>query len=315
MSKNIALVTGGAGFIGSHLVRELLNQKFKVRVLDNLSTGRKENIREILPKIEFVKGDIRDVKTAAKALKGITHLFHLAAVSSVPQSVVDPNETFDVNLRGTWTILEQARLAGVRRVVFISSASVYGADAPIPFKETLPLQGSSPYATTKLLGEQLCDLYLRLYGLETVALRLFSVYGPRQNPRSQYANVIPAFATRVLTGVPPTIYGNGRQTRDFIFVGDVAKALIKASTLKNVVGQVINFGSGKQTSINDLLKYVQKSLGTCLVPKYSPLKAGDDPRTLADTTKAKKYLGIKKLTSFDTALKQTCFWFRDHYKG
>lgn len=315
MDKKSALVTGGAGFIGSHLVRELLNRKFSVRILDNLSTGRKENIREIYSKIQFIKGDIRDAKTAAKALRGVTHLFHLAAVSSVPQSVVDPNETFDVNLRGTWTMLEQARLARVERVVFISSASVYGADAPIPFKETLPLRGSSPYATTKLLGEQLCDLYLRLYGLETVALRLFSVYGPRQNPRSHYANVIPAFATKVLTGIPPTVYGDGRQTRDFIFVGDVAKALCKASTLKNVVGEVINFGSGRQTSVNDLLKYVQRSLGTRLVPSHAPLKAGDDPRTLADTRKARKYLGITKSTPFGSALKQTCFWFRDNYKG
>ena len=315
MYKKLALVTGGAGFIGSHLVRELLNRKFSVRVLDNLSTGRKENIRKVNSKIQFVKGDIRDGKTVARALKGVTHLFHLAAVSSVPQSVVDPKETFDVNLRGTWTMLEQARLAHVKRVVFISSASVYGADAPIPFKETLPLRGSSPYATTKLLGEQLCDLYLRLYGLETVALRLFSVYGPRQNPRSQYANVIPAFATKVLTGIPPTVYGDGRQTRDFIFVGDVAKALYKASTLKSVVGEVINFGSGKQTSVIDLLKYIQKSLGTRVVPVHAPLKAGDDPRTLADTKKSRKYLGITKITSFDSALKQTCFWFRDNYKG
>ncbi len=313
MSRQSALVTGGAGFIGSHLVRELVQQDVQVRVLDDFSTGTRQNLKECAKDIQILKGDIRDVSAARKALKGVSHMYHLAAVSSVPQSVADPLATFDVNLRGTWNMLEQARLAGVKRVVFISSASVYGSEARIPFRETFSLRGSSPYATTKLLGEQLCELYLRLYGLETVALRLFSVYGPRQNPRSQYANVIPAFSTRVLKGITPTIYGDGRQTRDFIFVGDVVKALAKAAVLKNVVGEVINFGSGKQTSVNDLLKFIQKALGTKVRPVYAPKKAGDDPRTLADTTKAKKYLGVKKVTPLDLGLRRTCLWFRDHY--
>ena len=309
MGKPITLVTGGAGFIGSHLVDGLVARGHNVRVFDNFSTGNRKNLASHLKKIEIVRGDIRQPAQLKRAFRGVSLAYHLAAVSSVTQSVDDPLTTADVNVGGSWNMFEAARNAGTKRVVFISSASVYGARATIPFRESARLRGSSPYAASKLIGEQLCGLYWDLYGLETVALRLFSVYGPRQNPRSQYANVIPAFATCVLSGRQPTIYGNGRQTRDFIFVGDVARALLTAGRKRQVVGEVVNFGSGKQTSINDLLSQIQTAVKTSLPPVYAPKKPGDDPRTCAHTGKCRKILGIKRLTPFPTGLGRTLRWF------
>ena len=310
MSK--ILVTGGAGFIGSHLVRAMVKRKNEVVAFDNLSTGRKENLQDCLDKITFIEADIRDLEKLKEASQGVTLMYHLAAISSVPQSVDDPITTFDINVGGTWNVLEACRVSRVKRLVFVSSASVYGAATKVPFKESMPLRASSPYAASKLIGEQLCDLYRRLYGLETVALRLFSVYGPRQNPYSQYANVIPAFATKLLKGETPTVYGDGKQTRDFIFVEDVAKAFLAAGKSRNVNGEVINFGSGRQTSVNQLLKMIQLGLNSNIVPNFSPKKAGDDPRTCADTTKAKRLLGIKSVTPFQSGLKKTLKWFKEN---
>jgi UDP-glucose 4-epimerase len=306
----LVLVTGGAGFIGSHLVDALVAKGNQVTVFDNFSTGREDNLRSSLSAIHIIRENVLNQKALVKAAENATLIYHLAAVSSVPQSVDNPTDTFQVNLLGTCNVLEAARLNSVRRIVFISSASVYGADAPVPFRETMPLEGSSPYATSKLVGEQLCNLYRRLYGLETVALRLFSVYGPRQNPHSQYANVIPAFATRLLKGESPLIYGTGKQTRDFIFVGDVVKALQIAGRKKALNGEVINFGSGKQTSIKQLLAQISRSLDIEIAPHFTPAKPGDDPRTCADTRKARRLLGIKVLTSLEDGLKKTCRWFQ-----
>jgi nucleoside-diphosphate-sugar epimerase len=303
------LVTGGAGFIGSHLVDDLVKRGHRVRVLDNFSTGKKENLAHSLRMVKVIRGDVRDPLAVRKAARGVKRIFHLAAVSSVPQSVADPGSTWDANVGGTLNVLEAARLNNVGRLVFISSASVYGAQKKIPFVESMSLSGSSPYATSKLVGEQFCELYGRLYGLETVALRLFSVYGPRQNPRSQYANVIPAFATHLLAGRTPTIYGTGRQTRDFVFVTDVARALRTAAYRKNLAGQVINMGTGQQTSVVGLLHSIQEVLGTHVKPQYEPKNAGDDPRTCADVRKARRLLGIKNLTPFHVGLKKTLTWF------
>ncbi len=307
---NNCLITGGAGFIGSHLVRELLARGCAVRVFDNFSTGKEENLAEIVERIEVIQGDVCDPNAVAAAMAGRSHVFHLAAISSVPQSVDQPLPTFDNNLGGTYNVLEAARHAGVERVVFISSASVYGAAARVPFRESMRLQGSSPYATSKLIGEQLCNLYYRLYGLEVVALRLFSVYGPRQNPQSQYSNVIPAFATRVLAGQTPTVYGDGKQTRDFVYVGDIVRGMAEAAERKSVVGEVINIGTGKQTSVIDLLAQIQRQLGTAIPYQLEPKKAGDDPRTCADPSKAKSLLGFRSFTRLDKGLKITLEWFR-----
>lgn len=305
------LVTGGAGFIGSHLVRALVSRGDSVRVIDNFNTGRKENLNGCLKDIRLIKGDIRDQATFKKAVRGVSHLFHLAAISSVPASVDNPVETFDVNVNAVWKLMETSRLAGVKRIIFVSSASVYGADSEIPFKETMRLRGSSPYATSKLIGEQLCDLYGNLYGLETVALRFFSVYGPCQNRRSQYANVIPAFVTCCLNGTRPTIYGDGRQTRDFVFVGDIVRAMLQASRLKKAVGEVINIGSGRQTSVLQLLSAIQKILRTDIEPIYKRLKPGDDPATCADIGKAVRMLGMSRITPFESGLSRTVRWFKE----
>jgi nucleoside-diphosphate-sugar epimerase len=303
------LVTGGAGFIGSHLVHGLVKSGKDIRVLDNFSSGRKENLAGIRKDIHLVKGDIRDRRTVERAFDGVSHVFHLAAIASIHQSVADPITTWDVNVSGAINMFDAARRFGVSRLVFISSASVYGSDTPVPFRELMPLRGSSPYASSKLMGEQLCDLYWRLYGLPTVALRFFSVYGPRQNPYSQYANVIPAFSTRVSLKETPVIYGDGKQTRDFIYVGDVVRALLLTMKLNRVRGEVINFGSGRQTSINELLKSIQKILGTKVKPQYLPKKAGDDPHTLADTAKCRRLLKITRVADLETGLKKTCPWY------
>ncbi len=306
------LITGGAGFIGSHLARALVQGENEVVVFDNLSTGRKENLRDCPGRITLIEADIRNFERLKEASQEVTQLYHLAAISSVPLSVDDPRTTADVNVNGTWNVLEACRQNRVKRLIFVSSASVYGAATKVPFKESMSLQANSPYAASKLIGEQLCDLYRRLYGLETVCLRFFSVYGPRQNPHSQYANVIPAFATRLLKGETPTVYGNGQQTRDFIFVEDVVKAFQAAGKGKKVVGEVINFGSGRQTSVIKLLKLIQQSLGTKISPKFAPIKPGDDPRTCADTTKAKRLLGMKRVTALQAGLEKTLKWFKEN---
>ena len=303
------LVTGGAGFIGSHLVDDLAKRGHRVRILDNFSTGRRENLTRSLKKVQVIRGDVRDLRAVQKAAQGVARVFHLAAVSSVPQSVDNPGPTWDANVGGTLNVLEAARENDVPRVIFISSASVYGAQRKVPFVESMTLRGSSPYATSKLVGEQFCELYGRLYGLETVALRLFSVYGPRQNPRSQYANVIPAFATLLLSGGTPTIYGTGRQTRDFVFVEDVVRALRTAAYSRKLAGQVINVGTGQQTSVVGLLKSIQETLGTRAKPLYSPKKPGDDPRTCADVRKARRLLGMRKMTPLQAGLRKTLTWF------
>jgi UDP-glucose 4-epimerase len=315
LDKSITLITGGAGFIGSHLVEGLLARGHKVRVFDNFSTGQRANLGSALGKIELIRGDVRNLGALGKAMRGVSLVYHLAAVSSVPQSVDDPLTTADVNVGGSWNLFEAARLAKVRRVVFISSASVYGASAAVPFRESARLRGSSPYAASKLIGEQLCGLYWDLYGIETVAMRLFSVFGPRQNPRSQYANVIPAFATCVLSGKRPTINGDGRQTRDFIYVGDVVRALLAAGSRRGAVNEVINFGSGHQTSIRNLLSSIQAALQTDLKPVFAPKKPGDDPRTCAYTGKYRKILGISRLTPFASGLDRTLSWFRALDRG
>lgn len=312
MAKKISLITGGAGFIGSHLAESLVSSRAEVRVLDNLSTGSRANLKSLQSKISFSKGDIRDAAKVRQAMRGVDTVYHLAAISSVLLSVERPAETWEVNLQGLWNMLEAARLAGVRRLVFASSASVYGACEKVPFREDWPPEGTSPYAQSKLLGEQMCALYSKLYGLETASLRFFSVYGPRQNPKSLYSAVIPTFATLSKAGKTPTVYGDGSQTRDFIYVGDIVRAIRLASRRKTAIGQAINVGTGKQTSVIALLKAVQSALGVYIEPAFAPLKAGDDPRTCADTRRAKKLLGFTAKTPFKSGLTKTVRWFAEH---
>ena len=259
----------------------------------------------------MVEGDVRDFELVSRVVQRADSVFHLAAVVSVLTSLEDPQTTWEVNLKGTYHVLEAARRAKIRRVVFISSSAVYGEYPRLPFKESVPLLPESPYALTKLMGEELCSLYWRLYKLETVALRLFNVYGPRQNPFSQYANAIPNFTRRLLTGEMPTIYGNGNQTRDFVYVGDVVRAAELAARSKKAVGWVFNVGSGKRLSVNRLFAEIQKTLGTHARPQFSPRKQGDVLHTWADLARAKKVLGFLPKANFSKALSETVLWFKN----
>ena len=304
------LVTGGAGFIGSHLACALLKKGHSVILLDNFSSGRRENLAG-LERAELVEGDVRDFESLGRLCKGADSVFHLAAVVSVLNSIEDPQGTWEVNLKGTYNILETARREKIRRLVFISSSAVYGEYPQLPFKESLPPQPESPYALSKLAGEQLCSLYARLFGLETVALRLFNVYGPRQNPFSQYASAIPNFTRRLLTGERPTIYGDGRQTRDFVYIDDVVRALESASQSKKGSGQVFNIGSGKRLSVNKLFAEIQTILQTNAQPEYSPRKKGDVLQTWADLSRAKRVLGFAPKANFAKSLRETVLWFKE----
>jgi len=287
-----------------------LKQGHSVTILDNFFSGRRENLAG-LEKALLVEGDVRDYDLVGRLSEKVDYVFHLAAVVSVLTSLEEPQTTWEVNLKGTYNILEAARRAKAKRVVFISSSAVYGEHPKLPFKETFPLSPESPYALTKLFGEELCSLYWRLYKLETVALRLFNVYGPRQNPFSLYANAIPNFTKHLLTGQTPTIYGDGNQTRDFVYVGDVTRAAELAARAKKAVGGVFNVGSGKRLSVNKLFGEIQSILGTSAKPQFSPRKQGDVLHTWADMTRAKKILGCKPKANFSKALKETVLWFKD----
>lgn len=303
-------MTGGAGFVGSHVVARMLEEGHSVAVLDNFSSGRRENLA-IMPEAEVTEADVRDFETVERKLAGVDTVFHLAAMVSVPASLEDPRTTWEVNLKGTYNVLEAARRAKVRRMVFTSSSAVYGENPKPPFKENSPLLPESPYALTKLMGEELCSLYGRLYKLETVILRLFNVYGPRQNPSSQYASAIPNFTRCLLAGQTPTVYGDGDQTRDFVYVEDVVRSAELTARSKKAVGGVFNVGSGKRLSVNKLLAEIQKILGTSARPGFSPRKQGDVLHSGADLARAKKVLGFSPKANFSKALSETVLWFKN----
>ncbi|HIQ02466.1 MAG TPA: SDR family NAD(P)-dependent oxidoreductase, partial [Anaerolineales bacterium] len=248
------LVTGGAGFIGSHLVEALVARGERARVLDDFSTGRWENLAAVTGQVEVIEGDVRDRAAAARAVDGVEVVIHLAAIPSVQASVEDPQRVMAVNCTGTLNLLEAARAAGVRRFVFASSAAVYGDQTDLPLREDLPPDPLSPYAASKAAGEALCRAYFASYGLPTVVLRFFNVYGPRQDPRSPYSGVISIFVERMRQGLPPVIYGDGEQTRDFVYVGDVVEAVVRAAEREEAVGEVFNIAGGRQTSVLELVK-------------------------------------------------------------
>lgn len=298
------LVTGGAGFIGSHLVEELVAKGHQVTVLDNLTTGKQENLASVKDKITFIKGDISDVNLLKKAFAKQEYVFHLAAIASVPFSVEHPLETHEINTTGTLKVLIAARDAKVKRVIYSSSAAVYGDEPSLPKKETSPLKPQTPYALTKLTGEQYTIMFSALYGIETVALRYFNVYGPRQDPKSPYSGVITKFITALKNKTSPTIFGTGIQTRDFVYVKDVVQANIKAMTA-NSAGKVFNIASGVQVSIREMLEHLNEILGTKISPKMAPKQPGDILHSVADISEAKKSLNFSPTTTFHEGLEWT----------
>jgi nucleoside-diphosphate-sugar epimerase len=298
------LVTGGAGFIGSHLVERLLRENHDVRVLDNFSTGRRENILDFA-EVEIVEGDVQSYERAHTAVRGCEVVFHQAALPSVPRSVQDPLTTNAANVIGTLNVLLSARDSDVRRVVFASSSSVYGSNRTLPKSEDLSPAPISPYAVSKVAGEGYCRSFSEVYGLETVALRYFNVFGPRQDPRSQYSAVIPKFVTAFLTGERPIVYGDGNQTRDFTFVGNVVDGTVQAMRAENVAGKIFNVACGEQISVNRLLDELRRLTGVELEVQYAAARAGEVVHSHADISRAESELGYRPDIAFDEGLKLT----------
>jgi len=301
-----ALVTGGAGFIGSHIVAELLRAGHEAAVLDDLSTGKPENIPQ--KEIDFIRGSITDRETLERALRSADCVFHEAAQTSVAYSMLHQKETWETNIRGTKLMLNAAVKAGVKRVVFASSAAVYGNALP-PLKEEKDMNPVSPYGDSKRMGELLMREYAEKEGLQTVSLRYFNVYGPRQDPKSDYSGVISKFMGRMSAGGRPVIFGNGMQTRDFIFVRDVVRANLLASSTKKAGGEAYNIATGTAISINELVKALNGALGTALEPVFEPERQGDIKYSWAEVSLAKKRLGFEAETDLEAGLKKTAEWF------
>jgi UDP-glucose 4-epimerase len=312
MSLNInkALVTGGAGFIGSHLVQRLVEQGSEVTVVDNLSTGRIDNLSGILDSITFIEGDISDDAMLARALPGCDVVFHQAAVVSVTQTVENPVSSALVNDLGTLKVLESARMNKVRRVVLASSSAVYGDDPQLPKLETMAPNPLSPYAVQKLTNEHYAALYHGLYGLETVCLRYFNVFGPRQDPSSPYSGVISIFMLRAMEGRAPVVYGDGRQTRDFIYVQDVVRANLLAATDSRAPGQVFNVGTARSISINTLWEQIADMAEIVVSPEHAARREGDVTHSRAAIQKALDQLGFQPSTPFEDGLKKTYGWYK-----
>lgn len=312
MKQKKILVTGGAGFIGSNLVRFLLDQNMEVMVIDDLSTGNIDNLKEFLKKIEFIKGDIRDLDLLQKNFKRVDTIFHQAAIPSVPRSIHDPINSITSNINGTLNVLVAARDQGVRRLVYASSSSIYG-NAKEEFKhEDLPHSPMSPYALAKYTGEKFCQLFYELYGLNTISLRYFNVFGPRQNPDSEYSAVIPKFIKIISKGEKPIIYGDGQASRDFTYVDNVIHANWLASQHNNKLahGERMNIACGESTTLNQLIDFINKELGTNVKPHYDQPRPGEVKHSKAKIDKAKKLIGYKPVKKFREGLKETVRWYK-----
>jgi nucleoside-diphosphate-sugar epimerase len=303
------LVTGGAGFIGSHLAEELVRRGHTVRIVDSLITGKRTNIEHIAP-VEFVEGDLADVDVARRAVEGCEFVLHQAAIPSVPRSVKDPITSNRANVDATLNVLVASRDAGVRRVVFAGSSSVYGNAATLPKREEMTPNPLSPYALQKLVGEQYLQMFTRLYGLETVSIRYFNVFGPRQDPSSPYSGVISVFATALLENRPPAIYGDGGQTRDFTYVVNVVDGVLRACEAPKASGEVINVATGGRISLNELFDEMKKIVGATVTPTYAAPREGDVRDSQADIRKAKTILGYEPTVSFGDGLRRTIEWYR-----
>ncbi|MCA1663732.1 MAG: SDR family oxidoreductase, partial [Myxococcales bacterium] len=308
------LITGGAGFIGSNLAHALVHRGEQVRILDNFATGREENIAELVEKkkLELLRGSIADAEAVARAMRGIDYVLHQAAIPSVPRSIEDPLGGDDTNVHGTVTVLDGARKAGVKRVVFAASSSAYGEKAPgEPKVETMLPAPLSPYAAAKLAGEYYMQAFYHSYGLETVALRYFNIFGPRQDPKSQYAAVIPNFVTAALQGRAATIYGDGETSRDFCFVENAVEANLLACTAPGAAGEVFNVACGESTSLLQTVDIIARIVGKKIPPMHEAPRTGDIKYSLADISKAKKILGYTGRIKFAEGLERTIAWYKE----
>ncbi|MEI7482941.1 MAG: SDR family oxidoreductase [Elusimicrobiota bacterium] len=313
MKKPVWVVTGGAGFIGSNITEELVRRGETVRVFDNFSTGKKENLSPFLNKIQLVKGDIRNPEHLKKAMKGAAYVLHQAALRSVPRSVDNPVDSNEVNVTGTLNVLMAARDAGVRRLVYASSSSAYGDSRVFPQVETLATNPISPYAVSKLAGEHYCMVFARTYRFETVALRYFNVFGPRQNPESLYSAVIPKFMEAALAGQRLDIHWDGKQSRDFTFIQNVVNANILAAKAPKAAGNVYNIATGTSVSLMDIVSGLEDILGRKLDKKFLPKRAGDVRRTWANISKARRDMGYKPQVAFRDGLRATWEYFGKHW--
>jgi len=312
---DLYLVTGGAGFIGSHLVEELVRRGERVRVLDNFATGRRENIAPWLARIELVEGDLCDLPAVRRAVDGVTYVLHQAAIPSVLRSVRDPLTSHAANATGTLNLLLAARDAGVRRVVYASSSSVYGDSPALPKREDMRPVPKSPYAASKLVGEHYCRAFSELFGLETVCLRYFNVFGPCQDPTSQYAAVVPLFITALLRGQPVTVHGDGRQSRDFTYVYNNVQANLLAAQAPGVSGGVFNIACGKRYTLLELLTVLSDIVGCQVVKTHTQPRPGDVKHSLADISLAETQLGYRVSVTFEEGLRRTVAWYRDRLAG
>ena len=309
---SLSLVTGGAGFIGSHVVERLLRDGQRVRVLDNFSTGRRENLAfaGAAANLDIIDGDLRDLAVVERAAAGAEVIYHQAAMRSVPRSVDDPLGANDNNVNGSLHVLEAARRHGVRRVVYASSSSVYGDNPELPKREDQAVAPVSPYAVSKAAGEHYARVWSKLYGVETVGLRYFNVFGPRQDPASEYAAVLPRFILWGLRGQPLEVHGDGSQSRDFTFIENVVEANILAGQAPDVGGEAFNIGCGERTSLLDVVGMLERLLGRPLERRHSPVRGGDVPHTMADVSKAKRLLGYAPLVNFAEGFRRTVDYFR-----
>jgi nucleoside-diphosphate-sugar epimerase len=303
------LVTGGAGFIGSHLCEELARRGHTVRVADSLITGKRSNLDHV-PGVEFLEGDLADLSVAQRAVDGVQYVLHQAAIPSVPRSVQDPITSNRANVDATLNVLVASRDAGVTRVVFAGSSSAYGNTPTLPKREDMPSNPLSPYALQKVVGEQYLQMFTRLYGLETVSIRYFNVFGPRQDPSSPYSGVISVFATALLENRSPVIYGDGEQTRDFTYVANVVDGVLRACEAPGASGEVINVATGGRISLNDLFRAMRAITGGTVEPAYADPRAGDVRDSQADIAKATRLLGYEPFISFEEGLRRTVEWYR-----
>jgi nucleoside-diphosphate-sugar epimerase len=306
------LVTGGAGFIGSNMVSELVGRGEQVRVLDNFSTGKPANLLPFKTMIEGIEGDIRNYALVREAVQGVDFVLHQAAQCSVPGSVSDPLTNHEVNATGALHLLEAAREAGVQRLVYASSCAVYGNNPELPKRETMPAEPLSPYAITKLTGEQYCQVFWQLHGFETVCLRYFNVFGPRQDPASQYAAAIPRFIITLLQGEVPVIFGDGKQSRDFVFVKDVVQANLRACAAPGVAGEVFNVGYGRRYNVLELVRLLTEIVGCPFEVQHTDPRPGDVVHSQADISQAQRRLGYEAQVDFATGLAHTVNWLTNN---